>query len=481
MSKTINRFLPVVLCLLMVACGEKEVTFTYSPETPRAGQTVRFTNHTSEGEKWDWNFGDGTSGSTKNPNKVYKRPGTYTVVLTVDGKHSRRCTKTLTVVDTVPQITLVEDSLVYYMTPVKLQMSAYNPYGYKKTFNWVLNDDVELLEGSIEDEIITVLFKQHDMYLPVNCVLTIGDTEYDCEQQFFVNDTVAPALIMSSTSGHIALQRMFTYGNEEAGYYPLYAIDKSTLVYSMAVEGDNLFLFFADSTENGAIKVINLQDGAMAQVMYNAAAGPGQGFYNGCCRDGMLYWTSSRDGMIYHVPTHVRNRAFTAGTGSAQYWGDISHVGYTIAPGSATTGLVLYNDYFFLGYGKGIYRFTAADRNSTTAPMSEAILPNVAIKHFAIDPIAKKIYYLTAEGLSVCNLNGDNVRLITSEADGKALCVDNNTNRVYWSQKFGVYQIPLIQSANNAFVDAPKQFSQVGGVEAITVDPTPRKCSMQHY
>ena len=480
-NKRIFRFFVWVLCLLTVSCKDKEVEFTFSPETPRAGQSVSFTNQTSEGEKWEWNFGDGTSSTSKNPSKVYKRSGTYTVILTVDGKNSRRCAHTLTVVDTVPQITLVNDSLVYFMTPTKLQMSAYNPYNHTKTYEWVLSDDVELVDGSLTDEIITVIFKKHSQDIEVNCILTIGDDEFLEEESFYVNDTTAPALLMSSKGGFIAMQRMFASGNEEAGYYSLWAHEKKTTkIYSMAVEGDNLFLFFADSTEQGDIKVVSLQDGSLSRVIYNAAAGPGQGFYNGLCRDGMLYWTSCQDGMIYHVPTHVRERAFTAGTGSAQYWGDISHVGYTLAPGSATTGLALYNDYFFLGYGKGIYRFTAADRNSSTAPASGAILPDVAVKHFVIDPLTRKIYYLTEEGLHVCNMNGDNARLITLEADGNALCVDNSTNSVYWSQRFGVYQLPLIQSANNAFTDTPKQFNKMTGVEAIIVDPTPRWCMIDH-
>ena len=108
------------LCLLLVACKEKEVIFTYSPEMPRAGETIKFTNGTAEGEKWEWTFGDGTTATSKNPSKTYKRPGTYTVVLTVDKKNSRRYSKTITVVDTIPTITLAEDSLVYFMTPVKL-------------------------------------------------------------------------------------------------------------------------------------------------------------------------------------------------------------------------------------------------------------------------------------------------------------------------------------------------------------------------
>ena len=212
-NKRIFQFLVWILCLLTVGCKEKEVSFTFSPENPRAGQTVNFTNNSAEGEKWDWNFGDGTSSSLKNPSKVYKRSGTYTVVLTVDGKQSRRYSKTLTVIDTIPQITLVEDTIVYFMQPVKLQMSAYNPYNYTKTYQWLLSDEVELVDGKLTDEIITVLFKKHSQDIAVNCVLTIGDDEFLEAESFYVNDTTAPALLMSSKGGFIAMQRMFASGN----------------------------------------------------------------------------------------------------------------------------------------------------------------------------------------------------------------------------------------------------------------------------
>ena len=82
-----HMLLLLTLAALMVACKEKEVIFTYSPEEPRAGETIKFTNSTAEGETWEWTFGDGTTATTKSPSKVYKRPGTYTVVLTVDKKH----------------------------------------------------------------------------------------------------------------------------------------------------------------------------------------------------------------------------------------------------------------------------------------------------------------------------------------------------------------------------------------------------------
>ena len=465
------------LCLLLVACKEKEVSFTYSPEEPRAGASIRFTNNTSEGETWEWNFGDGTTASSKNPSKVYKRPGTYTVVLVVDKKQSRRASATITVVDTIPQITLADDSLVYFMRPARLRMNAYNPYNYTKTFQWQLNDNVELLEGKLTDEYITVLFnKQHSSDQSVSCKVTIGDASYTCEKSFYVRDTLAPQIVMSKKGNFLLLQRSFAYGIEEPrmAAFDLISEDETSYVYSMAVDGNTLFMFMAKEFQDAPIYALDLTTGDMEKVVYNAVTGEGQGFYNGVLHNGMLYWTDYTGGMIYHVPSNVRNRAFTAGTSSAQYWGDICHVGYPLTSGSTVTGLAAYNDYFLMGYGQGIYRFTAADRGATTPPTAGEILTDVEVECFALDPIAKKIYFVTDDGLFVCNFNGDNIRMLNTEANGNAVCVDNTTEYVYWTQDNGVFRMPLIQSANNATTDIETQFNTYGDVEAITPDPTPR-------
>ena len=465
------------LCLLLAACAEKEVSFTYSPQEPRAGESIRFSNTTSEGETWEWNFGDGTTATSKNPSKVYKRPGSYTVVLVVDKKQSRRASATITVVDTIPQITLADDSLVFFMHPVKLRMNAYNPYNYTKIYQWQLNENVELVGGSLTSEYITVLFnKQHSCEQSVSCKVTIGDASYTCEKSFYVHDTVAPQIIMSRKDNVLMLQRTFINGIEEPRIVQLgwSANPETSTIYSMAVDGNSLFLFSADPTQDAALRVYELASGDFSKVVYNAMAGEGQGFYNGIFHSGMLYWTDATGGMMYHVPSNVRDRAFTAGTSSAQYWGDICHVGYSLTPGSVVSGLAAYNDYFLMGYGQGIYRFTAANRGTTTPPEAGAILTDITVEHFALDPIAKKVYYLTSEGLYICNFNGDNRRLVCSSANGQALCVDNTTGRIYWTQDNGVFCLPLIQSANNATTDIPTQFNTHSDVEAIVSDPTPR-------
>ena len=476
----IRLFSLLCACCLMMACKQREVSFTFSPETPRAGQSILFSNLTSEGEKWDWTFGDGTSAASKNPSKVYKRPGTYTVVLTVDGKANLRYSKTLTVIDTVPSIRLAEDSLVYYMTPVKLQMSAYNPYSYDKTYSWKLAPEVLLVEGDTTDEYITVLFTQHSKTFSVGCTLTIGDNIYECEQSFYVCDKEAPALLMTTADHQLLIQRLFTTGEEE----PLQKLQDPaalSLTASLAINKDTLYLFNADSTANAAIYGYDLAlAGSPVRLVYNEVTGSNQGFRNGLCLNNMLYWTSPKDGIIFRAGTTVRDIPYQATLSSALHWGSISELHYPSTAGAVTSGLAVFNDYFLLGYDKGIYRFLEDDLHRDQEPQAGAILTDRAITRFALDPLAKKVYFTTSEGLHVCNFSGDNVRLIRATANGKGLCIDNAMNRLYWTEDNGVYYMPLIASANNASAGQPVLLNNQNNILAIAVDHTPRYCSVHN-
>jgi PKD repeat protein len=58
-------------------------SFTFSPASPTAGQSVQFTD-TSAGSptSWQWNFGDGTNASVRNPSHSFATAGSYSVTLT---------------------------------------------------------------------------------------------------------------------------------------------------------------------------------------------------------------------------------------------------------------------------------------------------------------------------------------------------------------------------------------------------------------
>jgi len=57
--------------------------FTATPTTINAGQSVQFTDQsTNTPTSWSWTFGNGTTITTKNPSHIYSSPGNYTVTLT---------------------------------------------------------------------------------------------------------------------------------------------------------------------------------------------------------------------------------------------------------------------------------------------------------------------------------------------------------------------------------------------------------------
>ncbi len=57
--------------------------FTWTPASPVAGEPVRFNDTSSSSPAWwEWDFGDGTPGSTEqNPTHTYALQGNYTVLL----------------------------------------------------------------------------------------------------------------------------------------------------------------------------------------------------------------------------------------------------------------------------------------------------------------------------------------------------------------------------------------------------------------
>ncbi|MGQ0827654.1 MAG: PKD domain-containing protein [Bacteroidota bacterium] len=63
--------------------GLVSANFTPDPVSGTAPLNVNFTNNSTGGTQYQWDFGDGTIDSVYNPTHVYNKPGTYTVTLVV--------------------------------------------------------------------------------------------------------------------------------------------------------------------------------------------------------------------------------------------------------------------------------------------------------------------------------------------------------------------------------------------------------------
>ncbi|MBR9920040.1 MAG: PKD domain-containing protein [Bacteroidetes bacterium] len=75
-----------------------EADFTPSALSGCSPLTVDFTNASNGEQSWEWNFGDGTSGSTaENPTHTFQDPGNYTVTLVVSDEY--QCSSDTSVVN----------------------------------------------------------------------------------------------------------------------------------------------------------------------------------------------------------------------------------------------------------------------------------------------------------------------------------------------------------------------------------------------
>lgn len=62
--------------------------FTATPTNITPGQSIQFTDQsTNTPTSWFWNFGDGSTATTKNPSHIYTSAGTYTVILTATNSY----------------------------------------------------------------------------------------------------------------------------------------------------------------------------------------------------------------------------------------------------------------------------------------------------------------------------------------------------------------------------------------------------------
>ncbi len=438
--------------------------FTYSPEMPKAGERVTFTNITEEGEYWNWTFGDGGKSTAKNPTYVFKKPGMYDVVLMADSNDNYVRTRQITVYDTIPSIYIDKESVKYYET-VKLSALVYNPYNYTITYKWTfssnaISNDVVDRESTLAS--VSVFFNQRNIEETVNLQIQLGDSTYNVSKTFLIQDVPARSLLIAQQDGKILRQRIFDNGFEaftetaiNAGKHPFYMQALSNKLYIFDA-GTHVSAVRADlngKTGDGNIRKIDFATGTEIEIIHNRNVGAEHGFYNGFVDGTSICWTDFSQFVYKTANNNTVLGAFdwrgSAGAQSAVPYYLISTESLNpfypeLTNDQMSGGMYYYDTYYYLakgGSGKGLYKFSLS-------PLTERgrILSDLSIRAFTIDHINQNIYFsVTAPadkiGFWVATLSGTKVELIdNAPMDNPAkfitgIVVDNVSNKVYWAYR----------------------------------------------
>lgn len=200
--------------MLIYGCKKVEVNFTFSPAEPKAGEIVKFSNSSSAGESWNWDFGDHTSSVLKNPQHTFTKPGTYLVTLVVDSAKYNTYSRSITVYDTIPTFTTSTDSICHY-SDVLLTANVYNPFAYSLSYEWTLPEGCVLVNGTLKDKSINVYFTQYNQDALINLQITQNNKPYNVTRTLHIHESKAPAVVLQLTDKSIVRQRIINERWEE--------------------------------------------------------------------------------------------------------------------------------------------------------------------------------------------------------------------------------------------------------------------------
>lgn len=195
--------------VVAVSCQKHTYDFTYSPNSPKAGEKVTFTNTSDAGENWVWTFGDGGKSTSKNPTHTYTAAGTYVIEMMADSNKSRRISHVLEVLDSIPSIYLESDTIPQY-SPTVIKASYYNPSNATMTFLWSLDEGLFVLtQGELTSDSIIGYFTDYGISTQVGLTITIGDKTTVTQRTVVLADKESSAMTMQTADGQLWRQRIY--------------------------------------------------------------------------------------------------------------------------------------------------------------------------------------------------------------------------------------------------------------------------------
>ena len=479
-NKLVSVFVFVLSVFSFFSCSDNIVPdFSFTPEVPKAGQTVSFTNLTTgdedwKGEFWNWNFGDNTKSTAKSPTHIYKDAGKYSITLMVDSNKNLTKTLSITVYDSIPTIYVNTDS-VYYYKKSTFSVLVYNPGSLDITYEWTFSSNAQgnLTNGKSNKSEVEVFFNKPNTEESVSLHIVLGN-ELDTviNDKFYVHDMKAKSLLMAQRNGNILRQRIYDNGFEaytstgiSAGRHPFNISALSNQLYIFDAGTDVAYKndWLTNTSGNGNIRAYNMGTKTTSEIINNNGKSSHFGFYNGYVDNNFVYWTDYSE-FIYKTPVNSSLGSFewkgsTDNQTSVPYYlakaDRLGYYGNGLASNQFSGGIAYYDQAYFWakgGSGKGIYRFlptdilTANATGSTPVPSLGAILTDFSIRAFKIDEINQKIYFsVTAPadnvGFWVASMRGSNAeRIDDAPMDDKSLyitgiAIDNVSNKVFWAYR----------------------------------------------
>jgi PKD repeat protein len=105
-------YLFLSITFVMFSCQKTpnppKASFSVDITNPEVGQTVYFNNNSSNGDKYEWDFGDGSGSSDINPTHIFTATGGYDVSLTVTSRNGITDKSSLTLNVMVPTLLEIE-------------------------------------------------------------------------------------------------------------------------------------------------------------------------------------------------------------------------------------------------------------------------------------------------------------------------------------------------------------------------------------
>jgi PKD repeat protein len=141
--------------------------FIFTPAQPAAGQTVQFTDKSTDPDgkvvAWAWDFGDGTKSNQQNPTHVYQTAGTFEVRLIVTddkGAQSSLTKKTVT----VGPPTELKVEIINFPNPARERT--------KFVYSW-------LLPGPAQEALLKIFNLKGELVFNKNLDITKSEVVYD--------------------------------------------------------------------------------------------------------------------------------------------------------------------------------------------------------------------------------------------------------------------------------------------------------------